>query len=32
MGVFLWQQIEPQQVDGNTGLQVLIGTTGRQRQ
>ena len=32
MGVFLWQQIEPQQVDGDAGLQVLIGTTGRQRQ
>ena len=32
MGVFLWQQIEPQQVDGDARLQVLIGATRRQRQ
>ena len=32
MGFSLRQQVETQQVNGNTRLQVLIGTTWRQRQ
>ena len=32
MGVFLRQQVETQQVNGNARLQILISATGRQRQ